>query len=101
MEGHLPLPALVSQALVAFIIEFDDEFERRMPHRTTNHGSTPGAHDAPWLVSMAMWALEELSGELPRGLKPYPDGWRASLPPPQGLPHYPMILHRGGFPDGS
>ena len=35
------------------------------------------------------------------GLKPYPDGWRASLRAPEVLPHYPMILHRGGFPDGS
>ncbi len=36
-----------------------------------------------------------------RGLEPYPDGWRASIPKPEGLPHYPMLLHRGGFPDGS
>jgi hypothetical protein len=35
------------------------------------------------------------------GLDLYPDGWRASVPKPEGLPHYPMILHRGGFPDGS
>jgi len=32
---------------------------------------------------------------------PYPDNWRASLPKPEALPHYPMLLHRGGFPDGS
>src|SRR5271154_6742807 len=55
MRGRLPLPTLLSQALVAFIIEFDNEFERQMPHRTTNHGSTPGSKDAPWLVSMVMW----------------------------------------------
>jgi DNA-binding PadR family transcriptional regulator len=36
-----------------------------------------------------------------RGLEPYPNGWRASIPRPEGLPHYPMVLHRGGFPDGS
>jgi DNA-binding MarR family transcriptional regulator len=52
--------------------------------------------------------LERIVGEptsqtspLFRGLQPYPDGWRASIPKPEGLPHYPMILHRGGFPDGS
>jgi DNA-binding MarR family transcriptional regulator len=56
MNLPLPLPTLLSQALVAFIIEFDNEFEHRMPHRTTNHGSTAGARDAPWLVSMAMWS---------------------------------------------
>lgn len=36
------------------------------------------------------------------GLKPYPDGWRAGRPPLESLPHYPMVLlHRGGYPDGS
>jgi DNA-binding MarR family transcriptional regulator len=38
---------------------------------------------------------------LSRGLEPYPNGWRASAPKPGTLPHYPMVLHRGGFPDGS
>jgi hypothetical protein len=50
--GGLPLSALLSQALVAFTIEFDNEAERRIPHRTTNHGGTRGG---VWLVSMAMW----------------------------------------------
>lgn len=51
----LPLPTLLSQALVAFTIEFDNEFERQVPHRTTNHGSTTGSRSAPWLVSMVLW----------------------------------------------
>lgn len=51
----LALSTLLSQALVAFIIEFDNEFEHQIPHRTTNHGTTPGAARAPWLVSMVMW----------------------------------------------
>jgi DNA-binding MarR family transcriptional regulator len=53
-------------------------------------------------------ALERLVGDgsspgLPlfRGLEPYADGWRASVPKRNLLPHYPMVLHRGGFPDGS
>jgi hypothetical protein len=25
------------------------------------------------------------------GLEPYPDGWRASIPKPEGLPHYPTV----------
>jgi DNA-binding MarR family transcriptional regulator len=52
--------------------------------------------------------LERLAGDatvqgspLFGGLEPYPDGWRASVPRPEGLPHYPMVLHRGGYPDGS
>lgn len=46
------------------------------------------------------------------GLEPYATGWRASAPyatrtqavisdPVSALPHYPMVLHRGGWPDGS
>jgi DNA-binding MarR family transcriptional regulator len=35
------------------------------------------------------------------GLDPYPDGWRASIPRPETLPYFPMVLHRGGYPDGS
>jgi len=35
------------------------------------------------------------------GLEPYPDNWRASIRPAGTLPWYPMVLHRGGYPDGS
>ena len=55
MKARLPLSAMLSQAFVAFTIEFDNEFEHQVPHRTTNHGFTPGYARAPWLVSMAMW----------------------------------------------
>jgi hypothetical protein len=55
METALPFSALLSQAYVAFAIEFDNQFEHQTPHRTTNYGSTPGFPHAPWLVSMAMW----------------------------------------------
>jgi DNA-binding MarR family transcriptional regulator len=51
----LPLSALLSQALVAFTIEFDNESEHQMPHRTTNHGWTADSPFAPWLVSLAMY----------------------------------------------
>lgn len=52
-------------------------------------------------------ALEPIAGDLGRGsplaagVNPYPDGWRARLPAPDTLPHYPVISHRGGYPDGS
>ncbi len=52
-------------------------------------------------------ALERVSGTpdagspLMHGLEPYPDGWRAKVPRSEVLPHYPTVLHRGGFPDGS
>jgi DNA-binding MarR family transcriptional regulator len=56
MDGRLPLPTLLSHTLVAFTIEFDNEFEHQVPHRTTNHGATTRAHRVPWLVSMVMWS---------------------------------------------
>jgi methyltransferase (TIGR00027 family) len=36
-----------------------------------------------------------------QALEPYPDNWRALVRPPRTLPFYPMVLHRGGYPDGS
>jgi hypothetical protein len=211
VADRFPWPALLSQVLVAFTIEYDNEFEHQMPHRTARG---PAAHSlrGPWLVSMPMWSnfmqflpeagaslreladlprLTNLAGldrwgyvvvepdpvdgrpkpprsnwvvrptpagrraqelwrplagvieqrwqerfgaddigrlrhslegivdqseggqlRLSRGLVPYPDGWRAHNPyltqttamaqDPRGvLPHYPMVSHRGGFPDGS
>ena len=59
-------------------------------------------------ISSLRELLEHLVGEataqespLFEGLQPYPDGWRASARKPETLPHYQMVLHRGGFPDGS
>jgi hypothetical protein len=54
-------------------------------------------------------ALEPLVGDpddparspLMAGLEPYSDNWRADTASPRTLPHFPMVLHRGGFPDGS
>jgi hypothetical protein len=61
------LSALLSQALVAYTIEFDNEAEHRLPHRTTSHGaSSPGdGAPAPWLVSLAMWenCMRYVTGE--------------------------------------
>jgi DNA-binding MarR family transcriptional regulator len=52
----LPLSTLLSQVLVAFTIEFDNEFERRVRHRTTALGLLPGSGHAPWLASLVMWS---------------------------------------------
>jgi hypothetical protein len=35
------------------------------------------------------------------GLEPQPGNWRADVAPPETLPHFPMVLHRGGYPDGA
>lgn len=45
----------------------------------------------------------DVGAELPLflGLTPPPKSWRSELPKPCVLPHQPMVLHRGGWPDGS
>jgi DNA-binding MarR family transcriptional regulator len=59
--------------------------------------------------------IDERDGRLfvlSQGLVPPPDGWRAAKQfaaqteamirdPSAALPHYPTILHRGGWPDGN
>jgi DNA-binding MarR family transcriptional regulator len=54
-KDRSPLSTLLSKTLVAFTIEFDNEAEHRLPHRTTDHGASTGSHNAPWLISMARW----------------------------------------------
>src|SRR5271165_3907009 len=53
---RLPLATLLSQVLVAYTIEFDNEFEHQMPHRTALLGATPDAPYTPWLASLVMWS---------------------------------------------
>jgi DNA-binding MarR family transcriptional regulator len=66
MPARLPLPTLLSQVLVAYTIECDNEAEHRMSHRTTTAARSPDApRDAPWLTSMVMWAnvLQYIEGD--------------------------------------
>jgi DNA-binding MarR family transcriptional regulator len=75
-------------------------------HGETEHGwrATYGAA----VVDRLRSALEVLVGDgvlasspLAQGLVPYPDNWRAAVRRPDTLPYYPMVLHRGAYPDGS
>jgi hypothetical protein len=80
--------------------------------------AAPGLHaivERAWSAQRLRKALARLLDQrapLSEGLRPYPDGWRARkryltqtnavIDDPSGrLPHYPMVLHRGGWPDGS
>jgi DNA-binding MarR family transcriptional regulator len=88
-EGSRPLHA-----------EVEDRWETRL-----------GADAVDRLRAALLGVLHE-PGRLSTGLEPYPEGWRATKrylahtramvdDPSTGLPHYPMVLHRGGWPDGS
>jgi hypothetical protein len=80
--------------------------------------AAPGLHadvEQEWSARRLRKALAGVLDQrapLSEGLRPYPDGWRARkryveqtnavIDDPTGrLPHYPMVLHRGGWPDGS
>ena len=67
-----------------------------------------------WETRRLRSALERVleHADLARGLEPHAGGWRAGKPyvahtealladPRSALPHYPTVLHRGGWPDGS
>jgi hypothetical protein len=74
-----------------------------------------GEIEARWAVRFGADAvgvvkkqLRELVGDgsadgspLFQGLTPHAGGWRAKVPRPRTLPHFPVVSHRGGYPDGS
>jgi hypothetical protein len=51
----IPLPTMLSHALVAWTTEVDNAFELRMPHRTTAMRRRGDVLHGPWLVSFPMY----------------------------------------------
>jgi methyltransferase (TIGR00027 family) len=75
-------------------------------------GATPSAGSPAGATPSASRPRTPRQAEPPRGplslsallfeaLEPHRDNWRALVRPPRTLPNYPMVLHRGGYPDGS
>ncbi len=67
---------------------------RRVAAHRLGFSRVPAPYGAPA-------ADEALAADVAAGLVAYPDNWRAAVRRPATLPHYPMVLHRGGYPDGS
>ena len=76
------------------------------------HREVELAWPAAGRLRAALAGLLERPDLLALGLRPHPGGWRGTKPylaqteamledPAATLPHYPMVLHRGGWPDGS
>lgn len=55
MTAEPSVLALLSQTLVAYTIEVDNEIERRMPHFTLKYGSSNPGFGSPWLISSGFW----------------------------------------------
>ncbi len=84
-------------------------------HLEQRWGERFGADGVDRLRAALQGVLDQRDGARARlslGLEPPPGGWRATKPyvertkavledPIGRLPHYPMVLHRGGWPDGS
>jgi len=99
-------------------VSVDAKVARLTPKGLEAQAAAPGLHadvERAWTtrpLRKAMAAVLDQRTALSEGLHPYPDGWRARkqyveqtkavIDEPTGrLPHYPMVLHRGGWPDGS
>ncbi len=82
---HVPLPTLLSQLLVAFTVEFDNEFERRM-----GEAGYPGAR-----LSLVVWA--NLMRFLVDGPAAVGDLAARAHCPPEGVKAELGCLERWGF----
>jgi DNA-binding MarR family transcriptional regulator len=79
---------------------------RRILHETEQRWQNDYGADALHALRDALAAFVGddgtlASSPLAQALEPAPGNWRARVRTPETLPHYPMVLHRGGYPDGS
>lgn len=108
--ADLDLSVLLARALLAFTLEA----ERESPVSLTISASVlrvVGAdgtrvRDLPRLAGVSREGIAAAAGVLRRDgllpIDPGPGGAKtARLTPAWHLPHHPMVLHRGGWPDGS
>lgn len=98
-------------------VTIDGKLARLTQNGLEAQTAAPGLHagvEAAWKTRRLRKALTSVLShpKLAEGLHPYPEGWRARkkyveqtnavIADPIGrLPHYPMVLHRGGWPDGN
>lgn len=113
-SGHATVEGSTAATKVARLSASGEAARRRTSD--LHHGV-----EAAWAERFGNDDVRRLTGTLERilespaladGMRPDPNGWRASKPyrartealladPLSALPHYPMVLHRGGWPDGS
>jgi hypothetical protein len=86
-------------------------YEARLSHLSEQWRTAYGAQVLNDLMA-TVDVLAQQPEALTAGLVPYPGAWRSVKPyryqtdavladPFAALPHHPMVLHRGGYPDGS
>jgi DNA-binding MarR family transcriptional regulator len=73
----------------------------QVENRWVHHHGKPTIQRLREVLERLVHRSHDGSPLLLQGLKPYPGTWRASFPEIRTLPRFPMVLHRGGYPDGS
>ncbi len=105
MEPHPRAVRTNRMRLTAAGTQIRERFGRGAARLSTRGGRPASGADRLDALRTAIEPLVVATGDgrspLWQGLEPYPDGWRAGVRRPEILPHYPMVLHRGGFPDGA
>ena len=102
-----------AKAVLSLTPEGQDVHQRATQQLSDVEASWAERHGSAVLARLRD-ALEAILGHpsLAEGLTPHPEGWRRHkryakqtemllADPRAALPHHPMVLHRGGFPDGS
>jgi hypothetical protein len=104
-----PLTTLLSWVWIGFTIEADNAFEAAGTERV---GRACAAHQSNEALRTSLQAIVSQRAALAEGLIPPEGCWRGAKPhlaqtqrmlidPAVALPWHPMVLHRGGWPDGS
>jgi hypothetical protein len=74
---------------------------RSVEERWAEQHGRPAVDALRLALSALVEPLDSPAASIRAGLAPPADGWRASEPADRVLPHAPMVLHRGGWPDGA
>ena len=99
----LPLSALLSRALLSFAVEYERDagLSRGRRQRAARRRARPAARPPPAAHSVACSNRGRPAAARSEGSSRTRDNWRASVRPSVTLPHFPMVLHRGGYPDDA
>jgi DNA-binding MarR family transcriptional regulator len=104
VENDPAAPRAKQVRLTAKGIESRHTFEQRLKAAETRWQKTYGAETLQNLRQSLETLTIAPAGQpspLLASVQSYPEGWRARRPQPETLPHHPLILHRGAFPDGA
>lgn len=89
--GTMPGTKVKTLALTAAGARLQESYPALLAKVESNfaHGEAVRAAAEPWVADALGWTTPKL------------DCWRAKTKTPRALAHFPLVMHRGGYPDGS